>query len=97
MTLSIDDIYDIKVTIVNALFLGRPDWRKGITFDVNSRNGSAYLEFRTASTSVTIDDGSIVSIVYTGRKPVKFEHESFDTTVALIKAELLAHVGRSPK
>jgi hypothetical protein len=98
MTLSIDEIYTIKCTIVHTLFLGRSDWRKRINFDVDSHNGSAYLEFRTASTSVTIDDKCTVSIVCTdGRKPVKFEHESIDTTTEQIKAELLAHVGRSPK
>jgi hypothetical protein len=94
MILNIEEIYSIKVTIVHTLFLGRPDWRERITVDVNSQNGSAYLEFRTASTRITLDDRDPIRVTCTdGRKPIKFKHESLDMTNERIAAQLRAHIG----
>jgi hypothetical protein len=98
MTLSIKEIYSIKCTIAHALFLGRHDWEDRIELQITSLKGlkDAYLRFRMASASVTIDNKDTVYIHCTdGRKPIKFVHESIEVTETRIAAELLAHVGRS--
>lgn len=94
MTLSIDEIHSIKVTIVRALFLGRPDWRKWITCDVTNDKGLSYIEFRTASTWITLDNDDTVFVSCTdGSKPIKFKHESIEVTSERIAAQLRAHIG----
>jgi hypothetical protein len=98
MSITIAEMYSIKCTIASALFLGRSDWEERIEVQLTSLKGSkdAYLRFRMASASVTIDSKDKIYIHCTdGRKPLKFKHESIDTTTELIKAELLAHIGRS--
>jgi hypothetical protein len=97
MSLTIEEIYSIKCTIANALFLGRHDWEERITVDVTSCKGlkDAYLRFRMASANVTLDNDDIVYVTCTdGRKPIKFKHESIKVTEKRIAAELLAHIGR---
>jgi hypothetical protein len=94
MSLTIEEIYSIKCTIANALFLGRHDWEERITVDVTSCKGlkDAYLRFRMASANVTLDNDDIVYVHCTdGRKPIKFKHESIEVTSERIAAELSAH------
>jgi hypothetical protein len=102
MTLSIEEIYNIKCTIARALFLGRPDWEDRIEVQLTSLQGAkdAYLRFRTASANVTIDAKDTVFVHCTdGRKPIKFKHESIlqrrgfanEVTEERIATELSAH------
>jgi hypothetical protein len=98
MTLSIAEIHSIKCTIAHTLFLGRSDWEDRIEVQLTSPKGSkdAYLRFRMASASVTINNKDKIYVHCTdGRKPIKFVHESIEDTNDRIATELLAHVGRS--
>jgi hypothetical protein len=98
MALTIEEIYSIKCTVAHVLFLGRPDWEDRIEVQLTSPKGlkDAYLRFRMASASVTIDNKDLVYVhCADGRKPIKFAHESIEVTEKRIAAELSAHIGRS--